>query len=278
MRIVAGSARGRRLRVEVSAAGACYQLAQGEPLRLLHHGTEVRLAVRGNSLLPLRPAKQSVPAGRVRAVIFDLDGVLTDTAMLHYRAWKRLADEIAVPFDETVNHRLRGVDRATSLEIILERAARPYSADERRALAERKNQYFRESIATFTPSQLFPGARAVLEAVRARGVRTALASASQNAAQLIERLGIAALFDYVVNPASVAAGKPAPDIFLAAAAALGVPPSACLGVEDAVAGVAAIKAANMFAVGIGDAQNLAAADVVVPDIASIGIERLLEGA
>jgi alpha,alpha-trehalose phosphorylase len=269
--------RGRCLRADISVAGVRYQLTQGAPLTLLHHGTEVALAPGGSALVPLAPALRRLPAGKVRAVIFDLDGVLTDTAALHYQAWKRLADEIGVPFDETVNHRLKGVDRATSLDIILERTTRTFTADERRRLTERKDRYFRDSIASFTPAQLFAGARAVLEKLRARGIRIALASASRNAPTLIERLGIAALFDHVVNPASVAAGKPAPDIFLAAAAALGVQPAECVGVEDAAAGVAAIRAAGMFVVGIGDARNLAAADIVVPDIAAIGIERFLEG-
>lgn len=270
--------RGRRLRVEVTASGASYQLTQGESLTLMHQGNELTLAPHSVTKLPLAPLPQRLPVGRVRAVIFDLDGVLTDTAALHYRAWRRVADEIGVPFDETVNHRLKGVDRATSLDIILERATRAFPADERRRLAKRKDRYFKDLIASFTPAQLFPGARAVLESLRARGIRIALASASQNAPALIERLGITALFDHVVNPAKVTAGKPAPDIFLAAATALGVEPSDCLGVEDAVAGIAAIKAADMFAVGIGEARSLTAADVVVPDIASIGIERFLEGA
>ncbi|MDE2252005.1 MAG: beta-phosphoglucomutase [Gammaproteobacteria bacterium] len=269
--------RGRRLRVDVNAAGACYRLTQGEPLTLQHLGTALTLLPEAAITVPLTPPAQPRPARRVRAVIFDLDGVLTDTAALHYQAWKRLADEIGVPFDEHVNQRLKGVARTTSLDIILERATRAFPAEERRHLAESKDRYFRESIASFTPAQLLPGARAVLEALRARGIRIALASASQNAPALIERLGIAALFDQVVDPASVAAGKPAPDIFLAAAAALGVEPGECLAVEDAVAGVAAIKAANMFAVGIGEARNLTAADVVVPDVASMEIERFLEG-
>lgn len=209
---------------------------------------------------------------RLGAVIFDLDGVLTDTARAHYRAWKRLADELGIPFDEEANEALKGVDRMGSLALILARGDREYSADEREAYAARKNGWYVEEIEGFTPADLFPGSVEALHAVRDAGLRTALASASRNAPALIGKLGIAGLFDAVADPAKVAAGKPAPDIFLAAAAAVGVAPQHCLGVEDAPAGVQAIKAAGMTALGIGEAALLPGADRVIAKITDFRLE------
>lgn len=204
------------------------------------------------------------------AVAFDLDGVLTDTARAHYRAWKRLADSLGIPFDEAANEALKGVDRMGSLALILgERAG--HDGAERTRLADAKNAWYLEEIAGFGPADLFPGARDAVEQCRAAGLSVALASASRNAPLLLARLEVDALFDVVVDPASVAVGKPAPDIFLAAAHALGTAPERMLGVEDAAAGVAAIRAAGMAALGVGDAQVLAAADRVIPSIAAFDL-------
>lgn len=259
--------RARRIVLEVDAEGARYSLPDGEPLSIMHNGTPQRLHLDSPLRLPLRRqvVGRRVTASAARAydaLIFDLDGVLTDTAPLHYRAWKQLADAIDVPFDEVTNRRLKGVDRQASLDIILERARRSYSADEKYALAERKNGYYQQAIAAFSQRDLFAGARELLHAARAAGVRTALASASRNAGTLVEKLGIGELFDVVVDATAIANAKPAPDVFLAAARALQVPPARCIGIEDAAAGIAAIKAAGMIAIGIGDAQELSHADGV----------------
>ncbi|MGH6613950.1 beta-phosphoglucomutase [Sphingomonas sp.] len=206
------------------------------------------------------------------AIIFDLDGVLTDTAEAHFRAWKRLADSIGVPFDHAANEQLKGIDRMGSLDRII--GDRPgFDATERTRLATVKNGWYLEEIAGFTPTDLFPGASAVLKEARGAGLKIALASASRNAPLLLERLGIAALFDAVADPAAVAVGKPAPDIFLAAARAVDVAPALCLGVEDAEAGITAIRAAGMASLGIGSPAILAEADRV---IAAIGEFRLGE--
>jgi len=266
--------RQRRLRVEVSRSGTRYRLDRGDPMQIVHAGEPLVVASGSETTRPLSAPFRPTRAP-IRAVIFDLDGVLTDTATLHYAAWQRLADEIGVPFDRKANERLKGVDRAGSLDLILERASRPFGADEREALAERKNGYYRELIATFSPRDLFAGAREALVWLPTRGLRIGLASASRNAPALLDRLGIAALIDYVVDPTSVQRGKPAPDIFLAAAAALGVEPASCVAVEDAEAGIAAIKAAGMYAVGIGDREYLSAADFVAADIATLDVGRVL---
>lgn len=207
---------------------------------------------------------------RLAGVAFDLDGVLTDTARAHYRAWKRLADALGIPFDEAANEALKGVDRMGSLALIL--GDRPgYDDAERARLAARKNDWYLEEIAHFGPGDLFPGARAALEQCHAAGLGVALASASRNAPLLIARMEVDTLFDAVIDPAGVAAGKPAPDIFLAAARALGAAPARILGVEDAPAGIAAIRAAGMPALGVGAPGPLAGADWVIPAIADFDL-------
>lgn len=209
---------------------------------------------------------------RLSAVLFDLDGVLTDTAKAHYFAWKRLADELGIDFDQAANEALKGVDRMGSLDLILARGGVTIDEAQRHELAARKNAWYVAAIADFSSADLFDGARRALQSVRAAGLRTALVSASRNAPALIDRLGIASLFDTVADPASVTHGKPAPDIFLAAAETLGVSPETCLGVEDAPAGIAAIHAAGMPALGIGDPAALSEADHVIASIADFRLE------
>ena len=273
--------RGSRLHVRVDAAGVHYMLSSGAPLEIDHAGRKLRISVdspASAALQPQVPPIRSRPVPRhFKALIFDLDGVITDTARMHYGAWKRLADELGVPFDETINQRLKGVDRETSLEIILERASRTYSAAEKRELADRKNGYYRDSLSDFGPQHLLPGARDVVLAARAAGLATGLASASRNAALIVARLGIANLFDYMADANCTVLAKPDPEIFLKVAHELGCAPADCLGIEDAAAGIAAIKAAGMTAVGIGDPVILHQADAVLADIAAFRIEDFVAG-
>lgn len=203
---------------------------------------------------------------RFKAVIFDLDGVITDTARYHYLAWKRLADSQGVHFDEEANEHLKGIDRMGSLDLILAGAKRQYTPEEKLALAHDKNEHYKELISTMSPADLLPGAVQALDACRAAGLKIGLASVSKNAFSVLDSLGIRDKFDYVVDAATIARGKPDPEIFLKAARELGVPPEHCLGVEDAVAGVASIKSAGMFALGIGDPAILRQADVVIPGL------------
>lgn len=270
--------RGRRLSIDIGADGTRYTLVDGAALSIVERGLTIALCP-GESIVRALPETARWPLLRpdkpLEAVIFDLDGVLTDTANVHYHAWKRLADELGIDFDREVNRRLKGVDRMASLEIILERAGRTFDEAEKAALAERKNRHYRTEIEAFTPDDLLPGALAALNAVKAAGLGIGLASASRNAPALLERLGIADRFDFIADPAQVARGKPDPEIFLAAARGLGVEPAACLGVEDAAAGIAAIKAAGMSALGIGDRAELAAADAVLAGLIDFRIETVL---
>jgi len=259
------------LRVEVDRTGVRYTLTRGDSLMFRHAGEAVRLR-RGESLsMSHRARKQAT----VRAVIFDLDGVIADTAVVHRAAWERLANDIGAPFDEHIAERMKGVDRRGSLEILLEAASRTYSEPEKRAMEDRKNDYYVEQIAGFGPDQLLHGARAAVERVRDAGLCVALASASRNAPLLLERLGIASLFDYVVDASRITHSKPHPEIFLAAAAGLGVPAENCLGVEDAAAGVDSILAAGMRAVGVGDPTFLSRAEDILTGIDAFDIQRYL---
>jgi len=201
-----------------------------------------------------------------KAVIFDLDGVLTDTARYHYLAWKQLANSLDIPFDEAFNEELKGVDRMGSLDLILARGNRTCSLEQKLELAHAKNSHYQQLIETMSPTDLLPGAMATLNAVRQADLMIGLASVSKNAFTVLDRLGITDWFDYVVDANTIKNGKPDPEIFLVAADRLAVAPQACLGVEDSVAGIRSIKSAGMFALGIGNPAILEEADMVIPGL------------
>lgn len=198
------------------------------------------------------------------ACIFDLDGVITDTAHYHFLAWQRLAHSLGVAFDEVDNDRLKGVGRMESLAYILEKTDRAFTEEEHHALATQKNEDYKKLIQGITPDDLLPGVQEAFDWLRANDWLIGLASASRNAPQVIESLQVADMFDYVADAGQIPKGKPAPDIFLDVARALGIPVRHCLGVEDAASGVTAIKAAGMYAVGIGSAEILGHADIILP--------------
>jgi len=210
-----------------------------------------------------------------RAAIFDLDGVLVDSARLHFVAWKRIADELGIAFDEHDNEALKGVDRMGSLDHILALGKVSLDLPAKEELAARKNGYYLDALATMTDADILPGAVALLASARAAGLALGVASASRNAVMVLERAGLLDSIDFVADAAKVARSKPAPDIFLACAAGLGVASIACVGFEDAAAGVTAIKAADMVAIGIGDAGILAEADLVFASTAAVDLDRVL---
>lgn len=212
---------------------------------------------------------------RFAAILFDLDGVLADSATAHFAGWKRLADELGIPFTEQDNEALKGVDRMGSLRHILALGGRTASDADMAAMATRKNAYYLEAVARMSPADLLPGARALIDLAKRRGLSCGVASASRNAPLVLDRLGIAGLFDVVADAGAVAQPKPAPDIFLACAQALQIDPVRCIGVEDAAAGVTAIKAAGMYAIGVGDPGVLGEADIVYPATAAIDLDAAL---
>jgi beta-phosphoglucomutase len=211
----------------------------------------------------------------IRGVIFDLDGVLVSTDELHYRAWKQLADAEGIPFDRRINHRLRGVSRMASLEIILERASRAYSAAEKSAMADRKNASYRELLETLTPADALPGARELLDALRVRGIKMAIASSSRNTPRILERLGWSGAFDAVADGNDIARSKPDPEVFLLAAQRLGVPPTDCLVVEDAAAGIEGARRAGMAVFGIGTPETLPGVKHLAPDLSHVTADELM---
>lgn len=205
----------------------------------------------------------------IQAFIFDLDGVLTDTAEYHFLAWKQLATQLGIEFSRADNELLKGVDRMGSLELILQLGQKQLSQEEKLKLAEQKNTEYLKLVESMSPADLFPGVLPLFSSLKAAGVKTALASASKNAALVLQKLSIPALFDYVADSNLIKNGKPAPEIFLTCAQALGVAPERCIGVEDAPAGVTAIKAAGMYALGIGEEQALTQADLVIPAVSAL---------
>ncbi|WP_373541132.1 beta-phosphoglucomutase [Chamaesiphon sp.] len=208
----------------------------------------------------------------IQGFIFDVDGVLTDTAEYHYKAWQRLADEEGLPFDRQANEALRGVSRRESLMHII--GIRQYSAADLQKMMERKNRYYLESIATITPQDLFPGAVELLQELRQAGIKIAIGSASKNARTVIEKLGIGNLVDAIADGDSVDAPKPAPDLFLYAAQQIGLAPDRCVVVEDATVGVQAAIAAGMRSIGIGPINRVGAADIVLPNLVGVHLVDL----
>lgn len=207
--------------------------------------------------------------------VFDLDGVLSDSARLHFLAWKHIADELGIAFDEHANEALKGVDRIGSLRAILALGKRTLDDAAMTDLAARKNAHYRAMAATMTAVDLLPGALALLDGVEQRGMRAAVASASRNAPLVLERLGIAHRFAHVADPARLAP-KPAPDLFADCATALGVATTNCVAFEDAAAGITAIKAAGMRAIGIGEASALPGADAVYPTTADVDLDAVIK--
>ncbi|NOU76855.1 beta-phosphoglucomutase [Paenibacillus sp. LMG 31458] len=197
----------------------------------------------------------------ILAVIFDLDGVLVHTDQYHYQAWKRMADEEGIVFDESAGDRLRGVSRMESLEVILEKSSRTYTSVEKEALAEKKNGYYRELLDRLTPEDAAPGSCEVIAACKQQGTKVAIGSSSRNTPVILERLGLLHLFEAVADGNEIVNSKPDPEVFLLAAKKLAIDPECCLVVEDAEAGLIAAKRAGMKSAAIGTVINsLTAAD------------------
>lgn len=192
---------------------------------------------------------------RYAGIIFDLDGVICSTDQYHYQAWKKTADEIGVYFDEQINNRLRGVSRLDSLDIILERAKREYSAQEKKIIAEKKNHLYKELLQQMSASDLSDEVRETMEKLRLRGCKLAIGSSSKNTKLILGRLGLASFFDAVSDGTNTKRSKPDPEVFLKAAEYLNLAPRDCLVVEDALAGVDAAVSGGFDSAGIGEAAT-----------------------
>jgi beta-phosphoglucomutase len=209
-----------------------------------------------------------------KAIIFDLDGVLTDTSEYHYRAWKHLADDEGIPFTHEENDaHLRGVGRRESLAHLIR--GRQYSEEQIQEMMDRKNRYYNTLIEQMSPNEIVPGGKELLTEIRKAGIKSAIASASKNCRTVLERLKIVDYFDGIADGNSVVNSKPAADIFVYAAGLVNVPTIDCLGVEDADAGIEAIKIAGMRALAIGPADRFHRADKVLSTLAHKRLQDLL---
>jgi beta-phosphoglucomutase len=210
----------------------------------------------------------------IKACIFDLDGVIIDTAHYHFLAWKRLANELGTDLTLVENERLKGVSRMRSLDIVLEIGGLTRTGKEKEELATKKNTWFVDYIKGIKPSEMYPGVKELIQQIRARNIKVALASSSKNADMVIQLLDIEKEFDVVINGNMIVLTKPEPEIFLLAAKKLGIDPAYCLVFEDAEAGVEAAIRAGMKCVGVGSAEQLGKATIIVKHTADFVLKNL----
>jgi len=211
---------------------------------------------------------------KIKAVIFDLDGVITDTSEYHYQAWKRLADEERIPFSRDDNDKLRGVSRKECLKILLN--GKQVSAEKFQEMMDRKNKYYVELLKQMTSKNILSGAKKLVLEIKRRGIKTAIASVSKNTKTVLQGTGIEDLFNVIADGYSVKNTKPAPDLFLFAAKELGVKPEDCAVVEDAEAGIEAALAGNMLPIGIGPEERVGKARFRFRKIGDITPTKLSE--
>src|SRR5574344_564756 len=212
----------------------------------------------------------------IKACIFDLDGVIVDTAKYHFIAWRELAAELGFEFTEAHNERLKGVSRMTSLEILLEVGGITLNEEQKLKLAAQKNNRYVSYIEKMTPDEILPGVVSFLNELRLAGIKTAIGSASKNPPLILERLKLEKFFDAVVDGNKVSEAKPNPEVFLKGASELGLEPKNCIVFEDAVAGVEAAHNGGMKCVGIGFPEILTEADMVIPGFQRFNLSKLKE--
>ncbi|GAB3714413.1 beta-phosphoglucomutase [Spirosoma flavus] len=211
----------------------------------------------------------------IKAFLFDLDGVIVDTAIYHYQAWKRLANELGFDISEEFNERLKGVSRIESLDIILAHGGLILSDEKKAELAAQKNGWYLELVSRMTSDDILPGVANFFSQVRKAGLQTALGSVSKNAPLILERIGMTDAFDAIIDGSKISRGKPDPEVFIKGADELEVSHDECVVFEDAVAGVEAGKRAGMFVVGLGSPDVLTRADLVAPSLENLTVEDVL---
>jgi beta-phosphoglucomutase len=212
----------------------------------------------------------------IQACIFDLDGVIVDTAVYHYKAWKRLANELGFDFTGHDNERLKGVSRMASLDLILQWGGLTKTDAEKEELADKKNAWYVDMINQMTPAEILPGAKEFVESCKSAGIKTALGSASKNSGTILVKVGIDHLFDVVIDGNQVSKPKPDPEVFLKGAEELHIAPANCVVFEDAIAGIQAAINGGMRSVGIGSPDILTKANLVVSGLDKMSIEKLKE--
>ncbi|MBF0433241.1 MAG: beta-phosphoglucomutase [Fibrobacteria bacterium] len=205
----------------------------------------------------------------IKAVIFDLDGVILSTDNFHYLSWKKMADREGIYFDREINERLRGVSRMASLDILLEKSEREYSNVEKEKLAEYKNDEYRASLKDLSPDDIFPGVNDFITFLQEKGIKIAIGSSSKNTKFILAQVGLTDQFEGAVSDGTnIIKSKPDPEVFLKAADMVGIPPAECLVIEDADAGIEAGKAAGMITLGVGPAAKHPDADYAALDVSS----------
>ncbi|WP_018620404.1 beta-phosphoglucomutase [Spirosoma luteum] len=214
----------------------------------------------------------------INAFLFDLDGVIVDTAIYHYQAWKRLANELGFDISEEFNEGLKGVSRTDSLDLILAHGGLSLPEEKKTELATQKNEWYLELVSRMTSNDILPGVPAFFAQVRQAGLKTALGSVSKNAPMILARIGMTDAFDAIIDGNKISKGKPDPEVFTKGAEELGVSAAECVVFEDAVAGVEAGKRAGMFVVGIGTPDVLTKADMVALSLEKLTVEEILKQA
>lgn len=209
-----------------------------------------------------------------KAALFDLDGVLVDTAKFHFLAWKQLADRLGIDFTEQDNEKLKGVSRVESLDILLKLGDKQYSESEKNAMAEEKNQSYVKYIQKMDASEILPGVLTTLKALQKRQIKIGLGSASKNTAIILENTGLGQYFDVIIDGNVVRNAKPDPEVFIKGAECLAIDNHDCVVFEDSEAGCQAAKSAGMYAVGVGQAINLPSADAIISDFKHFKVETL----
>ncbi|MFA5327390.1 MAG: beta-phosphoglucomutase [Prolixibacteraceae bacterium] len=212
---------------------------------------------------------------KIEACIFDLDGVIVDTAKYHFIAWKALAEELGFAFTLEDNERLKGVSRMQSLEILLEIGGLQFSDQEKITMAEKKNTLYVSYIERMTPEETLPGIEKFLQELRQNGIKIALGSASKNAPMILERIQLSGIFDAIIDGNSISEAKPNPEVFLKGAEKLNILPENCVVFEDAIAGIEAARNAGMYCVGIGEPETLGMADFVIPGFDGFTVDKLM---
>ena len=212
----------------------------------------------------------------IKACIFDLDGVIVDTAKYHFIAWRRLANELGFDFDASFNEKLKGVSRMESLDLILEHGGKTLTEAEKLQWAEQKNTWYRAFVLKMDPSEILEGVVPFLDQLADCNIKIGLGSASKNAGTILERLQLTPRFDIIIDGTKTTKSKPDPQVFLMGAQAMDVPPNQCIVFEDAAKGIEAALAGGFWAVGIGDYKNLKDADVVIPGFQGLVLDQLVE--
>ncbi len=210
----------------------------------------------------------------LKACIFDMDGVIVDSAKYHFRAWKKLATELGIEFTEEDNEQLKGLSRVDSLEFILRKGDLYIDNDTKLALMDKKNGWYLDSISSMTHDEILPGVKTFIESLRAENIKIALGSSSRNADRILKAIGLAVYFDSIIDGNKVTYSKPDPEVFLLGASELGVEPHQTVVFEDALAGIEAAKSGGFKVVGVGDASTLHTADTVILGFESFSIESL----